>query len=111
MFDSCSSDYFSKVLICSSVYSFSGTSPSLLLKLIFFSSSFSSTTGSIIVCPVKPCSFDSKSSDVSCKEVSEQEVLKKIKELNDNNAVSGILVQLPLPSQINKEKIINFGEI
>jgi len=41
------------------------------------------------------------------KEVSEQEILKKIKELNDNNAVSGILVQLPLPSQINKEKIIN----
>ena len=41
------------------------------------------------------------------KEVSEQEVLKKVKELNDNNAVSGILVQLPLPSQINKEKIIN----
>ena len=40
-------------------------------------------------------------------EVSEQEVLKKIKELNDNDAVSGILVQLPLPPQINKEKIIN----
>ena len=41
------------------------------------------------------------------KEVSEKEVLQKIKELNDNDAVSGILVQLPLPSQINKEKIIN----
>jgi methylenetetrahydrofolate dehydrogenase (NADP+) / methenyltetrahydrofolate cyclohydrolase len=41
------------------------------------------------------------------KEVSEQEVLKKIKELNNNDAVSGILVQLPLPSQIDKEKIIN----
>ena len=41
------------------------------------------------------------------KEVSEQEVLKKIKDLNDNDAVSGILVQLPLPSQIDKEKIIN----
>ena len=41
------------------------------------------------------------------KEVSEQEVLKKIKELNNNEAVSGILVQLPLPPQINKEKIIN----
>jgi len=41
------------------------------------------------------------------KDVSEQEVLKKIKELNDNEAVSGILVQLPLPPQINKEKIIN----
>ena len=41
------------------------------------------------------------------KDVSEQEVLNKIKELNDNDAVSGILVQLPLPPQINKEKIIN----
>ena len=41
------------------------------------------------------------------KEILEQEVLKKIRELNHNNAVSGILVQLPLPPQINKEKIIN----
>ncbi|MDA8822437.1 bifunctional methylenetetrahydrofolate dehydrogenase/methenyltetrahydrofolate cyclohydrolase [Candidatus Pelagibacter bacterium] len=41
------------------------------------------------------------------KEVTEQEVLKKIKELNDNDNVSGILVQLPLPPQISKEKIIN----
>ena len=41
------------------------------------------------------------------KDVSEQEVLKKIKELNNNEDVSGILVQLPLPPQINKEKIIN----
>ena len=41
------------------------------------------------------------------KEVKEEEVLKKIKELNNNKDVSGILVQLPLPKQINKEKIIN----
>ena len=41
------------------------------------------------------------------KEVTEQEVLKKIEELNNSDGVSGILVQLPLPSQINKEKIIN----
>ena len=41
------------------------------------------------------------------KEVTEQEVLKKIEELNNSDAVSGILVQLPLPPQINKEKIIN----
>ena len=41
------------------------------------------------------------------KDVSEEAVLKKIKELNNNDDVSGILVQLPLPSQINKEKIIN----
>ena len=41
------------------------------------------------------------------KEVTEQEVLEKIKELNNNANVSGILVQLPLPKQIDKEKIIN----
>ena len=41
------------------------------------------------------------------KEVTEVEILKKIEELNNNKNVSGILVQLPLPSQISKEKIIN----
>ncbi len=41
------------------------------------------------------------------KEVTEQEVLNKIEELNNAKNVSGILVQLPLPGQINKEKIIN----
>ena len=39
--------------------------------------------------------------------VSEKEILKKIIELNEDNKVSGILIQLPLPKQINKEKIIN----
>ena len=39
--------------------------------------------------------------------VSENQVLKKIIELNEDSKVSGILVQLPLPKQINKEKIIN----
>ena len=41
------------------------------------------------------------------KEVSEKDILKKIEQLNRNEEVSGILVQLPLPSQISKEKIIN----
>ena len=41
------------------------------------------------------------------KDVTEQEVLEKIEELNNNKDVSGILVQLPLPPQISKEKIIN----
>ena len=40
-------------------------------------------------------------------DVSEKEVLNKIKELNNDQNVSGILVQLPLPKQIDKEKIIN----
>ena len=41
------------------------------------------------------------------KDVTEEEILKKIKELNNDKNVSGILVQLPLPDQISKEKIIN----
>ena len=39
--------------------------------------------------------------------VFEKEILKKIIELNEDSKISGILVQLPLPKQINKEKIIN----
>ncbi len=39
--------------------------------------------------------------------VTEKEVLDKIESLNKDERVSGILVQLPLPEQINKEKIIN----
>ena len=41
------------------------------------------------------------------KDISEKKILEKIEELNNDNNVSGILVQLPLPAQINKEKIIN----
>ena len=41
------------------------------------------------------------------KSISEQEILKKIDELNKDKKISGILVQLPLPDQISKEKIIN----
>ena len=40
-------------------------------------------------------------------DITEKEILDKIKELNNNQNVSGILVQLPLPKQIDKEKIIN----
>ena len=41
------------------------------------------------------------------EEVSEKEILNKIEELNNDSNVSGILVQLPLPKNINKEKVIN----
>ena len=41
------------------------------------------------------------------KNVSEKDILEKIQELNKNDEISGILVQLPLPSQISKKKIIN----
>tara|TARA_Y100001936_G_scaffold240089_1_gene274078 strand:- start:15 stop:857 length:843 start_codon:yes stop_codon:yes gene_type:complete len=38
--------------------------------------------------------------------VEEKTVLKKIKELNNDESVSGILVQLPLPKHIDKKKVI-----
>ena len=41
------------------------------------------------------------------KDVKESEILEKIEELNNNENVSGILVQLPIPAHISKEKIIN----
>ena len=38
--------------------------------------------------------------------IEEKTVLNKIEELNNDETVSGILVQLPLPKHINKQKII-----
>ena len=39
-------------------------------------------------------------------DLEEKVLLEKIKELNSNNKISGILVQLPLPKHINKKKVI-----
>lgn len=39
--------------------------------------------------------------------VTEEEVITAIRTLNNDDDVDGILVQLPLPKQINEEKIIN----
>ena len=40
------------------------------------------------------------------KNVSEKDILEKIEELNKNDKISGILVQLPLPSQISRRKLL-----
>ena len=40
-------------------------------------------------------------------DIEESKILSKIDQLNFDNKVSGILVQLPLPSHIDKKKIIN----
>lgn len=40
-------------------------------------------------------------------DVTEQELLDKIEELNNDKNVTAILVQLPLPSHISKENVIN----
>lgn len=39
--------------------------------------------------------------------VEEGVVLNKIKEINDNESIDGLIVQLPLPEKLNKHKIIN----
>lgn len=39
--------------------------------------------------------------------ITEDELLKKIQELNQNSSVHGILVQLPLPDHIREQKIID----
>ena len=39
-------------------------------------------------------------------EVSEQDLLTRIQELNDDPAIDGILVQLPLPKHISEQKVI-----
>ena len=38
--------------------------------------------------------------------ISENELLQKIEELNNDNSVNGILVQLPLPNHISENKVI-----
>lgn len=40
-------------------------------------------------------------------DISEKELIDKIKELNNDSNIHGILVQLPLPSHINSKKVIH----
>jgi len=40
-------------------------------------------------------------------DISEEELLKKIEELNNDDKINGILVQLPLPSHIDEHKVLN----
>jgi methylenetetrahydrofolate dehydrogenase (NADP+)/methenyltetrahydrofolate cyclohydrolase/formyltetrahydrofolate synthetase len=39
-------------------------------------------------------------------DISEVELIRKVKELNDNYKVHGILVQMPLPDNINEGLVI-----
>ena len=40
------------------------------------------------------------------QETTEEELLKLVRELNENSAVGGILVQLPLPEHIDEDKVL-----
>ena len=57
---------------------------------------------------VKACErvgFDSTLVKLSST-ISETELLKKIKELNENSDIDGFIVQLPLPKQIDTQKVL-----
>lgn len=41
------------------------------------------------------------------EDITEEELIKKIKELNDDDMIDGILVQLPLPIAIDERRILN----
>ncbi len=41
------------------------------------------------------------------EEIAEQELLEKIEELNQNPEIDGFIVQLPLPKQIDQDKVIS----
>ena len=48
--------------------------------------------------------FDTEIRDLS---LNDKTILQKIKDLNEDTSVSGILVQLPLPKHIDKKKVID----
>ncbi len=52
------------------------------------------------------CGFDSVSVELP-EETTEEELLDKIKALNEDERVNGILVQLPLPGHINEDAVIS----
>ena len=41
------------------------------------------------------------------EKITENELIKTVHELNENNEIDGFIVQLPLPPQIDEDKIIN----
>jgi len=42
------------------------------------------------------------------EDISEEDLIKQIIDLNNNSSVSGILIQHPLPSHLNEQKIFNY---
>jgi methylenetetrahydrofolate dehydrogenase (NADP+)/methenyltetrahydrofolate cyclohydrolase len=54
----------------------------------------------------KECGFNSVKIELP-SEISEKELIETIEKLNKDSKINGILVQLPLPKGISKEKVIN----
>ena len=83
----------------------SGSRPPHLAAVIVGEDGASLTYVGSKVRACKRVGFDSTLIKLS-ENISEQELLLKVKELNENDAIDGYIVQLPLPSHIDSQKIL-----
>ena len=82
-----------------------GSSPPLLAAVIVGDDGASLTYVGSKVRACKRIGFESTLIKLSEK-ITEAELLLKVKELNENDAIDGYIVQLPLPSHIDSQKIL-----
>ena len=83
----------------------SGSRPPHLAAVIVGEDGASLTYVGSKVRACKRVGFDSTLIKLS-ENISEQELLFKVKELNENDAIDGYIVQLPLPKHIDSQKIL-----
>ena len=83
----------------------SGSCPPHLAAVIVGEDGASLTYVGSKVRACKKVGFDSTLIKLS-ENISEQELLLKVKELNENDAIDGYIVQLPLPKHIDSQKIL-----
>jgi methylenetetrahydrofolate dehydrogenase (NADP+)/methenyltetrahydrofolate cyclohydrolase len=83
----------------------SGSRPPHLAAVIVGEDGASLTYVGSKVRACKRVGFDSTLIKLS-ENISEQELLFKVKELNENDAIDGYIVQLPLPNHIDSQKIL-----
>jgi len=83
----------------------SGSRPPHLAAVIVGEDGASLTYVGSKVRACKKVGFDSTLIKLS-ENISEQELLLKVKELNENDSIDGYIVQLPLPKHIDSQKIL-----
>ena len=100
-----SNDIKSEIAISVKEIVSSGSRPPHLAAVIVGEDGASLTYVGSKVRACKKVGFDSTLIKLS-ENISEQELLLKVKELNENNAIDGYIVQLPLPKHIDSQKIL-----
>jgi len=100
-----SNDIKSEIAISVKEIVSSGSRPPHLAAVIVGEDGASLTYVGSKVRACKKVGFDSTLIKLS-ENISEQELLLKVKELNENDAIDGYIVQLPLPKHIDSQKIL-----